>query len=48
MMTGAGPYGALDMGGMVTVIKVRDEVAADYRDPGWYKPPKGTMAWKVG
>ena len=48
MMTGKGPFGKLEMGGMFTVVKVRDEVAADYRDPGWYRNPKGTVAWRVG
>ena len=48
MMTGKGPFGKLEMGGMFTVVKVRDEVAADYRDPGWYKNPKGSVAWRVG
>ena len=47
MMAGKGPYGRLEMGGMFSVIKVRDEVDADYRDPGWYQPPKGTVAWRV-
>jgi hypothetical protein len=47
MMMGKGPYGRLEMGGMFTVVKVRDEIAADYRDPGWYQPPKGTLAWRV-
>jgi len=48
MMTGKGPFGNLEMGGMFTVVKVRDEVSADYRDPGWYNNPKGTVAWRVG
>jgi len=48
MMMGKGPFGKLEMGGMFTVVKVRDEVAADYRDPGWYTNPKGTVAWRVG
>ena len=47
MMAGKGPFGNLEMGGMFTVVKVRDEVAADYRDPGWYAHPKGTVAWRV-
>jgi manganese oxidase len=47
MMTGTGPFGPLEMGGMFTVIKVRDELAADYADPGWYKAPTGTTAWRV-
>jgi len=45
MMTGTGPYGAMEMGGMVTVMKVRDDQKpGDYSDPGWYKHPKGTQA----
>ncbi|QBB72517.1 copper oxidase [Pseudolysobacter antarcticus] len=47
MMGGKGPFGALDMGGMFTVVKVRDEIAADYRDPGWYQHPHGTVARRV-
>jgi manganese oxidase len=46
MRGGPGPYGAIDMGGMFTVVKVRDSI--DYnRDPGWYEQPRGTSAWKV-
>jgi hypothetical protein len=45
MMTGHGPHGPLEMGGMFTVMKVRDDVKpGDYRDPGWYKAPPGTVA----
>jgi FtsP/CotA-like multicopper oxidase with cupredoxin domain len=44
MMTGAGPFGPMEMGGMFTVVKVRDGLASgDYRDPGWYKHPAGTV-----
>ena len=40
-----GPFGNLDMGGMFTVLKVREGLArGDYRDPGWYKHPAGTVA----
>ena len=47
MMDGKGPFGSIDMGGMLTVIKVRDTIARhDYRDPGWYKHPKGTVAYE--
>jgi hypothetical protein len=36
------------MGGMFTVIKVRENLAAgDYTDPGWYEHPPGTVAWKI-
>jgi FtsP/CotA-like multicopper oxidase with cupredoxin domain len=49
MMMGEGPFGPLEMGGMFTVIKVRENLDRDdYRDPGWYKHPPGTVAWKLG
>jgi hypothetical protein len=36
------------MGGMFTVLKVRDDLARDdYRDPGWYRHPPGTVARKL-
>lgn len=48
MMMGEGPFGNLEMGGMFTVVKVRHDLArGDYRDPGWYRNPKGTVAAKV-
>jgi hypothetical protein len=48
MMMGKGPFGNLEMGGMFTVVKVRDGLAAgDYRDPGAYRNPKGTVAWRT-
>jgi FtsP/CotA-like multicopper oxidase with cupredoxin domain len=48
MMTGTGPFGPLEMGGMFSVVKVRDHVArGDYRDPGWYAHPAGTVAHEV-
>ena len=35
MMGGDEPFGPIDMGGMFTMIKVRETLAAnDYRDPG--------------
>jgi hypothetical protein len=46
MMTGEGPFGPLEMGGMFTVVKVRDDITS-YKDPGWYKHPPGTVAWRV-
>ncbi len=46
MMTGAGPYGSIEMGGMFTVIKIRPDLPrGDYRDPGWYKAPAGSVAY---
>jgi len=45
MMTGQGPFGPLEMGGMFTVVKVRaDQKPGDYSDPGWYRHPPGTQA----
>jgi hypothetical protein len=36
------------MGGMFTVMKVREDLApGDYRDPGWYQHPQGTLAREV-
>ncbi|WP_374305174.1 multicopper oxidase family protein [Ferrovibrio sp.] len=47
MMTGRGPFGPIEMGGMFSVVKVREGLARDdYRDPGWYKNPPGTVAYK--
>ena len=47
MMTGQGPYGPLEMGGMFTTLKVRKtQKPGDYRDPGWFKPPAGTQAYE--
>lgn len=47
MMTGQGPFGGVEMGGMFTVLKVRkDQKAGDYKDPGWYKHPAGTVAYE--
>jgi FtsP/CotA-like multicopper oxidase with cupredoxin domain len=47
MMTGQGPYGAIEMGGMFTTVKVRRGLARDdYKDPGWYQQPPGTQAYE--
>lgn len=32
------------MGGMFTILKVRDRLPADGGDPGWYRAPDGTRA----
>jgi manganese oxidase len=48
MMTGDGPFGPVEMGGMFTVLKVRDDLQpGDYSDPGWYQHPQGTVAYRV-
>ena len=42
MMTGFGQFGPMEMGGMFSVVKVREGLARDdYNDPGWYKHPAG-------
>ena len=47
MMTGTGQFGPMEMGGMFSVVKVRDDVKpGDYKDPGWYKHPQGTVAYE--
>ena len=49
MMTGQGPFGAIEMGGMFTTVKVRKGLARnDYKDPGWYAHPAGTQAHEWG
>jgi len=48
MMTGFGQFGPIEMGGMFTSVKVRDGIApGDYKDPGPYKNPAGTVAYEV-
>ncbi len=48
MMAGKGPFGNIEMGGMFTVVKVRDDLApGDFSDPGWYRNPTGTVAQRV-
>lgn len=48
MMTGEGPFGGVEMGGMFSVVKVRkDQKPGDYSNPGWYKHPPGTVAFEV-
>jgi FtsP/CotA-like multicopper oxidase with cupredoxin domain len=45
MMTGQGPFGGVEMGGMFSVLKVRrDQKPGDYSDPGWFKHPPGSVA----
>ena len=47
MMTGRGQFGPPEMGGMSTVVKVRDGITS-YHDPGPYEFPAGSVARKVG
>lgn len=46
MVGGAGPFGAITMGGMFTILKVREALTGD-GDPGWYSHPAGTVASKA-
>jgi len=48
MMTGFGQFGPIEMGGMFTVMKIREGLPRnDYTDPGPYKHPPGTVAYEV-
>ena len=38
-----GPFDYITMGGMFTIVKVRENLT-NYADPGWYKHPQGTVA----
>jgi len=47
MMTGEGPFGSVEMGGMFSVLKVRrGQSPGDYRDPGWYQHAAGAVAFE--
>jgi hypothetical protein len=47
MMTGEGPFGSVEMGGMFSMLKVRrDQARGDYADPGWYQQPAGSRAYE--
>jgi hypothetical protein len=47
MMTGEGPFGSVEMGGMFSVLKVRrDQKPGDYSNPGWFKHPAGSNAFE--
>lgn len=43
-MVGArGPFDYITMGGMFTILKVREKLE-NYNDPGWYENPRGSVA----
>ena len=48
-MKGAtGPFGDyISMGGLFTIVKVRDRLKSYDEDPGWYRHPPGTVAMKA-
>ena len=43
MVGGKGQFGPIDMGGMFTLVKIRDHLTG-YDDPGDYHHPPGTVA----
>ena len=45
MVGGMGPHDYITMGGMFTILKVRDDPAAD--PDGWYAHPPGTVAGRA-
>lgn len=47
MMTGEGQFGSIGMGGMFTVVKIRENQGKnDYQNPGWYHFPQGSVAYE--
>jgi hypothetical protein len=48
MAGGDGPFGTIFMGGMFTIVKIREHLASYDEDPGWYQNPPGTVASPVG
>jgi hypothetical protein len=43
-----GPFGDyISMGGLFTIVKVRDRLKSYDEDPGWYQHPPGTVALKA-
>ena len=43
MLGGRGPFDPVAMGGLLTVLKVRERLEGG-ADPGWYRHPEGTVA----
>jgi FtsP/CotA-like multicopper oxidase with cupredoxin domain len=43
MLGAQGKHDYIDMGGMFTIVKVRENLT-NYDDPGWYENPPGTLA----
>jgi FtsP/CotA-like multicopper oxidase with cupredoxin domain len=48
MGDGQGPFGEIFMGGMFTILKIREGLRSYDEDPGWYEYPPGTLAGPVG
>jgi hypothetical protein len=47
MVGGKGQFGYITMGGMFTILKVREGLTDRNADPGWYVHPPGTVASKA-
>jgi len=47
MVGGASQFGTITMGGMFTILKVRENLKSYDVDPGWYQNPPGTLAEKA-
>ena len=48
MKGASGPFGDyISMGGLFTIVKVRDRLTSYDEDPGWYQHPPGTVALKA-
>jgi len=39
-----GPHDYITMGGMFTILKVREKISDYVQDPGWYENPPGTQS----
>jgi FtsP/CotA-like multicopper oxidase with cupredoxin domain len=48
MAGGDGPFGSIFMGGMFTIVKIREHLRSYDEDPGWYDNPPGTVASPIG
>lgn len=44
MLGGKGPHDVITMGGMFTMLKVRESLRPGHDDPGWYENPPGTQS----
>ncbi|MGC4032965.1 MAG: multicopper oxidase domain-containing protein [Tepidisphaeraceae bacterium] len=47
MVGGEGPHDYITMGGMFTIVKVRQDLPDGYADPGWYQNAPGTLSVAV-
>ena len=43
MVGGSGPHDYITMGGMFTILKVREQLESYDKDPGWFEKPPGTL-----